>query len=104
MTDYLTIYRDHAADYDKLVSAEDCDHQLLPAIERLCPLATASVLEVGAGTGRLSRLLVGQDARLVGFDLSPGMLALARAHLCESAVLVQADARQLPVSPGWADL
>ena len=104
MTDYLTIYRDHAAAYDKLVSAEDCDHQLLPAIERLCPLASASVLEVGTGTGRISRLLVGQGARLVGFDFSPAMLAVAHDHLGNSAALAQADARNLPLAPRWADL
>ena len=107
--DYERIYAEHAAEYDALVAAEDCDGHLLPAIEAVAPLPGASVLEVGAGTGRITRLLVGRGARVVGVDRSPAMLAVARRHLeaigpsagwelrCE-------DARELSVPGGWADL
>jgi len=102
--DFVTIYRDHAADYDRLVNAEDCDQHLLPTIEQLCPLVGASALDVGAGTGRVSRLIAQRAARLVSIDLSAAMLAVARDHLGSRASLAQADGRQLPVSSGWADL
>ena len=107
--DQESIYAEHAAEYDALVSAEDCDGHLLPAIEAIAPLTGASVLEVGAGTGRITRLLVGRAARIVGVDRSPAMLAVARRHLealgsgtpwelrCE-------DARDLAVPVGWADV
>src|SRR5271157_1292552 len=102
--DYATIYRNHADDYDQMVNVEDCDHQIWPAIERSCPAATGSVLEVGAGTGRLSRLLVEHGARLFAFDLSAAMLAVARHHLGPHSALAQADGRVLPAANGWADL
>jgi ubiquinone/menaquinone biosynthesis C-methylase UbiE len=107
--DHERIYADQAAEYDALVSAEDCDGHLLPAIEAIAPLPGTSVLEVGAGTGRITRLLVGRGASVMGVDRSPAMLAVARRHLealgpstrwelrCE-------DARDLSVSTGWADV
>jgi len=103
------VYARHAAEYDALVSAEDCDHHLLPAIEAIAPLAGASVIDVGAGTGRLTRLLVTRAARVVGVDRSAAMLAVARAHL--EALnpptiwsLHCADARDLPVASASASV
>jgi ubiquinone/menaquinone biosynthesis C-methylase UbiE len=103
------IYAEHAAEYDALVGAEDCDGHLLPAIETIAPLPGASVQEVGAGTGRITRRLVGRGASVIAVDRSPAMLAVARRHLealgpaarwelrCE-------DARDLSAPAGWADL
>jgi predicted O-methyltransferase YrrM len=103
--DQERIYAEHAAEYDALVSAEDCDGHLLPAIQAIAPLAGASVLEVGAGTGRVTRLLVAGGARVVGVDLSPAMLDVARRHLealgapgrwelrCEDARGIEVDER-----------
>src|SRR5258706_35625 len=102
--DFAKIYRERAQEYDRLVSAEDCDHQLLPTLERLCPLPGISVLEVGPGTGRISRLLTGRGVRLFGFDLSSGMLRVARDHRGNTAFLAQADGQYLPAASGWADL
>lgn len=106
--DFLTIYREHADEYDRLVNAEDCDHQLLPAIEHLAPLKAASVLEVGAGTGRVTRLLVANGARVMGVDQSAAMLTVARKHLAainnSGWPLACADGFSVPVASGWADL
>ena len=44
-----------ATAYDLLVSAEDCDGALPPALNDIRSLAGANVVEVGAGTGRLTR-------------------------------------------------
>ncbi len=79
--DHERIYAEHAAEYDALVAAEDCDQHLLPALEAIAPLDGASVVEVGAGTGRITRLLVGRGAKVVAIDRSPAMLAVARRHL-----------------------
>lgn len=111
--DFERIYAHHAREYDQLVSAEDCDQQLLPAIAALAPLSGAAVLEVGIGTGRIARQLVGRAAHLVGIDRSPAMLEVAREHLtrltaAQPAVtaweLHVAEARDLAVPAGWADL
>jgi 2-polyprenyl-3-methyl-5-hydroxy-6-metoxy-1,4-benzoquinol methylase len=39
----------------------------------------AHVLDVGCGTGRLSRMLAGRGAHVTGIDISDGMLSRARA-------------------------
>ncbi len=103
--DYEAIYRDGAEDYDRLVAAEDCDGALLPAIARVATLG--DVLEVGCGTGRITRQLVAAGARVTAFDRAPAMLAVARRRLASAAgafTLGEADARALPVADGWADL
>jgi ubiquinone/menaquinone biosynthesis C-methylase UbiE len=107
--DQERIYAEHATEYDALVSAEDCDGHLLPAIEVLAPITGASVLEVGAGTGRITRLLVGRGAHVIAVDRSPAMLSVARRHLEALGLstpweLHCMDARELSVSSGWADV
>jgi SAM-dependent methyltransferase len=101
---YRGIYRDHADEYDELVGAEDCDGHLGPALEALLPLAGAAVLEAGAGTGRVTRLLLAAGARVVATEPEPAMLAVARRRGGPGAVFAVADALALPVRSGWADL
>jgi ubiquinone/menaquinone biosynthesis C-methylase UbiE len=104
--DYEKIYAEHAEQYDALVSAEDCDHHLLPALEQIVRLKGADVLEVGVGTGRLSRLIAPIARRMVGVERSPAMLAVARRHLtaADNCTLCLGDACALPVHAGWADV
>ena len=111
--DHEQIYAEHAEPYDALVAAEDCDGTLIPAIEAIASasgsLSGAAVLEVGVGTGRIARAIVGRVSRLVAVDRAPAMLAVARRHLAaiDGAApweLHEADARALPVASGWADL
>ena len=61
-----------------------------------------SVLEVGCGTGHFSRWLDDQGLAVVGLDLSPVMLAEARA--LDGVPLVRGDARRLPFADGVFDL
>lgn len=65
------------------------------------------VLDVATGTGLVLRALVDRDldarVQLTGVDLSRGMLAVARAHLPDAALL-EADARQLPLADACFDL
>ena len=78
---YRRIYRDRADEYDALVGAEDCDGRLRPALEAIAPLAGATVLEAGAGTGRVTRLLLAAGARVVATEPEPAMLALVTSAL-----------------------
>jgi len=107
--DQRQIYEHHAAEYDALVGAEDCDGNLLPAIEAIAPLPGAAVLDVGAGTGRLTRLVARKAARVIAVDRAPAMLEIARRHLEAQKPPAAweihcADARALPVPDGWADV
>ena len=61
-----------------------------------------SVLEVGCGTAHFTRWLSDQGPMAVGLDLSPAMLAEARA--LDAGLLVRADARRLPFADGVFDL
>ena len=79
--DYHEVYAGRADAYERLVSAEDADGNLLPALARLVPLAGARVLEVGIGTGRVTALLLGAGARVVGSEPAAPMLEVARAKL-----------------------
>jgi ubiquinone/menaquinone biosynthesis C-methylase UbiE len=64
------------------------------------------VLDLGCGTGALLRELVlqGEPARLRGVDLSPAMLAQARATLPGAVSLVAGDAVALPLAASSVDV
>ena len=110
---FQRIYAEEAGAYDRLVGAEDCEGQLQLAIASVCPLHGANVVEIGVGTGRLTRLFVAGGARsIVGVDPSQAMLAVARRHLESCAPpgsacqwrLEVGDSSRLPVPDGDADL
>jgi SAM-dependent methyltransferase len=66
-----------------------------------------TALDAGCGTGRALphlRTAVGEAGRVLGFDLTPEMLATARRHGRQAdALLVLADARRLPLPAGSVD-
>jgi ubiquinone/menaquinone biosynthesis C-methylase UbiE len=102
------IYDGRADEYDALVDAEDCDGNLIRTIEQIAPLRGARVLEVGVGTGRITRQLVARGARVTGFDRAKPMLERARRRLAELAPngwsVSCADARDLPIEPASFDI
>ncbi len=59
------------------------------------------VLEVGCGPGHLLPLLAEQDHRVVGCDLSPAMLRLARRR--PGPALCRARSQELPFAAGTFD-
>lgn len=112
MSDHFQrIYEHHADEYDRMVAAEDCDNQILPAIESVCPLSGIQVAEVGLGTGRITRLLVRAGVGFIhGVDIAPAMLEIARSHLTAADPtatrwrLEIANAAALPITDHDADL
>lgn len=55
---------------------------------RLGALAGREVLELASGTGEFTSLLLGAGARVTGLDLSPGMLAKARAKVPQARLFI----------------
>jgi ubiquinone/menaquinone biosynthesis C-methylase UbiE len=104
--DARTIYTSHAAEYDELVRAEDAAGQLLPALLEITPLQGQRVVEVGAGTGRVTALLLAAGAVVCATEREPAMLGLARQRLSGSGSVkfMLADARQLPLPDAAADV
>ncbi|MEO6417785.1 MAG: methyltransferase domain-containing protein, partial [Polyangiaceae bacterium] len=102
------VYEHKAAEYDRLVSAEDCDRSLIRELEKLAHLRGSRVLEVGVGTGRITRQLVASGAVVTGFDRAKPMLDLARRRIAETSptgwTLACADARDLPIHPSSFDV
>ncbi|MFW2383547.1 MAG: class I SAM-dependent methyltransferase [Acidimicrobiales bacterium] len=74
----------------------------------LGPISPRRVLDMGCGTGQLTRRLATHfdHAQVTGFDYSAGMLNQAQDRLIplENAALGRADATNLPVAPGSLDL
>jgi ubiquinone/menaquinone biosynthesis C-methylase UbiE len=113
MPTYQEIYAQHADRYDQLVSREDYEGHILPALQAIRPLKGLDVIELGAGTGRLSCLLAPLVKRLHMLDASLHMLDFAAQKLARAAQArrglhnwqVQvADNRCLPVEDQVADL
>lgn len=93
--------------------AHTYDHEANPmlslekrVLERLLPpLAGLDIVDLGCGTGRWLEALKGAGARsLLGVDLSPEMLGLAKPKLGSEAKIVCADCADAPLATASADL
>lgn len=106
--DHLRIYREEAHRYQRLVACEDVEGHILPALQEICALDGRLILDLGAGTGRLTSLLAPYASAIYGFDRSPAMLAVARQELlrtpAQNWALAAADHRRLPLPANSADL
>lgn len=107
MIDHDHIYSSEAASYDLLVSREDVEGNLLPALNEVASLEDGLVVELGTGTGRLARLAAPLAARVVALDGSAHMLAVAQKRLpavgMKNWSLAVADNRRLPLPNRLAD-
>lgn len=108
MTEHKEVYDRYAHEYESLVSREDHRGNILPALNRIRPLDGLDVVELGAGTGRLSCLLAPVVKSITALDASSHMLGLAACKLRESGLqnwaVAAADHRALPLADRVADL
>jgi ubiquinone/menaquinone biosynthesis C-methylase UbiE len=103
--DFETIYQTEAERYDLLVSREDYQGNILRALAAIRPLANLEVIELGAGTGRLSRLLAPPAARIFLTDISTHMLEKARERMVDGRYyLAAAENGRLPAADNSTDL
>jgi len=107
-SDYLDIYQNEAEGYERLVAREDYEGNILPALEEICDLNGRVIVDMGAGTGRLMKLLAPHAAAVYGFDNSSAMLAVGRRELQhvtgDNWALTLADHRDMPVGRASCDL
>lgn len=102
------VYESHADQYERLIQREDYQGNILSAIESYCPLDGIDVVELGAGTGRLTHLLAPHVKSIKAFDASVHMLEVAEKSLHKMGLTnwqtEVADHRRIPVSDSSADL
>src|SRR5512143_2264813 len=102
------IYQERADDYDELISAEDVDGNLVQELARQIPLDGAVLVDIGAGTGRIARLLASRVAHVHLVERAEPMLRVAERRLNELGVrnltTHLGDARRLPLADACADV
>jgi ubiquinone/menaquinone biosynthesis C-methylase UbiE len=75
-------FRRHAAEWDRIRKLHVADAEVEKAIlAAVAERPVGALLDLGTGTGRMLELFGPQIERGLGLDLSPDMLALARARL-----------------------
>jgi ubiquinone/menaquinone biosynthesis C-methylase UbiE len=106
--DHARIYAENAAGYERLVGREDYRGSILTAVRQIRDLEGLEVVELGAGTGRLTCLLAPMVKSIAAFDISSHMLELAATKLRragrQNCGLAVADNRALPVDAQVANL
>jgi len=102
------IYQTDADRYEALVSREDYQGNIMKALEEIVNPNSLDVLDLGAGTGRLTLMLAARAKSIRAFDASDEMLRVCRERLEASGLsnwqVDVADHRQLPVDDNSADL
>jgi ubiquinone/menaquinone biosynthesis C-methylase UbiE len=102
------IYQQFPEAYEAMVSREDHEGNILRTVQSIRPLQGLSVVELGAGTGRLTRLIAPHARSILACDRSAPMLKVAGERLAAGSPpvwrLALADNRRLPASTAAADL
>lgn len=94
--------------YERLVAREDYEQNILRALQGITAIAGKDVVELGAGTGRLTCLLAPLVRSIRAFDASQHMLHIAADKLLASGLnnwqVQVSDHRSLPVEDASADI
>jgi len=108
----VAMYDWGASTYDRvknILPSDDAEHLATPLLAKMAKSGSPLVLDVAAGTGRLSLALLRQwgfRGRVVGLDMSKAMLARASAKTQgqrHRAAWVRQDAMCLPFASGRFD-
>jgi ubiquinone/menaquinone biosynthesis C-methylase UbiE len=108
MPDLAEIYAQHADQYELLVSREDHRGNIFPALNGIRNMQDLDVVELGAGTGRLTCMLAPVVRGIRAFDTSQHMLDAAITKLEASGLdnweVGFADHCDLPLNDRVADV
>ncbi|MGD2027833.1 MAG: class I SAM-dependent methyltransferase [Anaerolineales bacterium] len=106
---YIQIYERHGQTYHEMITFEDVEGNLRPALEAVTSFRGKAILDLGSGTGRIPLLF--PETPIVCLDLHMDMLREnQRQQAPDPGILVRGDMRYLPfhestfevVTAGWA--
>lgn len=102
------IYAHEAERYDRLVGREDQRGNLFAAVDDICPFSGLTVADLGAGTGRMTRMLSLMAKRVIALDASAHMLGHAQTVMSETGLVnwnvTLAENEALPLASQAFDL
>ncbi|MFB6365884.1 class I SAM-dependent methyltransferase [Paenibacillus elgii] len=105
MPNHDQIYAEQAGRYHRLISKQA---ELAHIVQSIKPFAGLDIVDMGAGSGRLSSVLIGQARSLTATDASAAMLDALKERIAEAdrprLRTVVADHRKLPLPDASADL
>lgn len=107
-TDFELIYGRHAAEYHELVSFEDWQGNLPKALGEVASFAGRTVVELGAGTGRVTMLVAPFCGKVLAFDRSQHMLDKASSNIesrgLANVTFAVANNKAIPLPDACADI
>jgi ubiquinone/menaquinone biosynthesis C-methylase UbiE len=102
------IYQSEGERYEALVSREDYQGNIPHAIDEIIDAGGLDIIDLGAGTGRLTLILAPRAKSIQAFDVSAEMLRVCRKRLIVGGLsnwqVDVADHRHLPVEDHSVDL
>ena len=102
------IYQSEGDRYEAMVAREDYQGNIEKALDEIVKVDELDVLDLGAGTGRLTLILALRAKSVRAFDASAEMLRVCRERLVAGGFsnwqVDVADHRQLPITDHSADL
>ena len=103
---FAPIYDRRADEYHELVIREDARGNLAAALREIVDFRGTTVVELGAGTGRVTGIVAPIAGRVMAFDRSRHMLDRAAVNLSvfRNVSLAEADNLSVPVPDGSADI
>jgi ubiquinone/menaquinone biosynthesis C-methylase UbiE len=108
MPNHDEIYQNEEDQYELMISREDCHGNIPQALKRIRNVEGLDVVDLGAGTGRLSRLLAPIAKSVTALDESQAMLKVTADKLQEAGLdnwrTIVADHRSLPLADRCADV
>lgn len=108
MIDFIDIFTNQSEKYDLLVSKEDYQNELIEAINSIVSLEGKNVIELGAGTGRVTRLLSNKVNKIDAFEVNESMVKVANKNIkkrkLNNCTISVADSRNVPVDKNVADI
>ena len=95
------IYQSHSKEYDELVTREDHEGNLQKTLNSIAKFDGKSILELGTGTGRVTKLYTERAGRILCCDKSAHMIGCARKNLApwaEKIDFLVVDTLNVPIT------